>query len=93
MEVSVVYLRAGYEEKECDNVGKIARLRLERSRAIKCPTILSHLTTFKKVQQALATPGTLERFLPAEEAAESRGRLSQFTPWTSCRTLAATPEN
>lgn len=69
MEVSVVYMRAGYEEREYDNVGKMVRLRLERSRAIKCPTILSHLTTFKKVQQALATPGTLERFLSAEEAA------------------------
>jgi glutathione synthetase len=69
MEVSVVYMRAGFEVREYDDIGRMGRLRLERSRAIKCPSILSHLTTLKKVQQALTTPAALERFLSAEEAA------------------------
>ncbi|KAI4213063.1 MAG: hypothetical protein LQ351_004217 [Letrouitia transgressa] len=69
LEISVVYMRAGYDEHEYhDPVGIAARVRLESSRAIKCPSLLSHLTTFKKVQQELTTPGTLERFLSAPEA-------------------------
>lgn len=69
MEVSVVYFRAGFEVHEYDDTGHMARFQLEKSRAIKCPSILSHLTTLKKVQQALALPNALERFLGSEEAA------------------------
>jgi glutathione synthase len=36
---------------------------IERSLAIKCPSIHYHLAGTKKVQQALATPGVLEKFL------------------------------
>jgi glutathione synthetase len=71
MEVSSVYYRAGFEEHEYqgnNGVGRAARLKLERSRAIKCPSLLSHLSTFKKVQQELAMPGVLERFLHPDEA-------------------------
>jgi len=68
-EISVVYMRAGFEAKEYDEMGTSARLELERSRAIKCPSILTHLATLKKVQQALAAPGGLSRFLPPEDAA------------------------
>lgn len=68
LEVSVVYFRAGFEAKECVGSGKEARVRLERSRAIKCPSILSHLTTFKKVQQALTNSENLDWFLCLEEA-------------------------
>lgn len=63
-EVSVVYFRAGYEpghyhsEKEWD-----ARRLIECSKAIKCPSIHYHLAGTKKVQQALATPGMLKRFI------------------------------
>ncbi|CZR60706.1 related to glutathione synthetase [Phialocephala subalpina] len=69
MEVSVLYFRAGFEVHEYDDTGHMARFQLEKSRAIKCPSILSHLTTFKKVQQALALPNALDRFLAPEEAA------------------------
>lgn len=69
VEVSVVYLRAGYEAHEYDEAGRKARLRLEMSLAIKCPSILSHISTFKKVQQALAAPGAVEQFLPPHKAA------------------------
>jgi len=67
-EISVVYFRAGYELEEYPDYGIAARLQLERSRAIKCPSILSHLTTFKKVQQALALPGALNHFLSDVES-------------------------
>ncbi|KAJ5344362.1 hypothetical protein MYU51_003065 [Penicillium brevicompactum] len=72
MEISVVYMRAGYEGHEYDDIGQQARLRLEMSSAIKCPSILSHIATFKKVQQALIAPGELERFLTPEKAAVIR---------------------
>ncbi|XP_078688423.1 glutathione synthetase-like isoform X4 [Branchiostoma floridae x Branchiostoma belcheri] len=63
-EVAVVYFRTGYlpdhypTEKEWH-----ARLMIERSRAIKCPCISYHLAGTKKVQQELAQPGVLEKFL------------------------------
>ncbi|XP_077283408.1 glutathione synthetase-like isoform X3 [Arctopsyche grandis] len=66
--VAVVYYRAGYEpghyptEKEWE-----ARLSIERSTAIKCPSIQYHLAGTKKVQQTLARPGTLERFIKDPE--------------------------
>ncbi|KAK9304657.1 hypothetical protein QLX08_004076 [Tetragonisca angustula] len=66
--VSVVYYRSGYEpgqyhtQKEWD-----VRLLIERSLAIKCPTIQYHLAGTKKVQQALAKPGVISRFLKNEK--------------------------
>ncbi|XP_050315569.1 glutathione synthetase-like isoform X4 [Anthonomus grandis grandis] len=62
--VSVIYYRSAYTpeqiptKKEWD-----ARLMIERSQAIKCPSIQFHLAGTKKVQQALAKPGVLEMFL------------------------------
>ncbi|KAG0649950.1 Glutathione synthetase large chain [Hyphodiscus hymeniophilus] len=67
LEVSVVYFRSGFEVHEYNYVGRTARLHLERSRAIKCPNLLGHLCTFKKVQQALSRPGALKIFLRKEE--------------------------
>ncbi|CAG9570938.1 unnamed protein product [Danaus chrysippus] len=64
--VAVVYYRSGYEpaqyptSKEWD-----ARLRVEKSSAIKCPSIHYQLAGTKKVQQALAAPGVLEKFMGA----------------------------
>ncbi|CAG9813355.1 unnamed protein product [Phaedon cochleariae] len=62
--VGLVYFRIGYEpanypsQKDWD-----ARLLIERSRALKCPSILYHLAGQKKVQQALAQPGVVDRYL------------------------------
>lgn len=67
-EVSTIYFRAGYSPDEYVSPESWdARLHLERSAAIKCPTILTHLAGSKKVQQILATPSSpqLERFLSA----------------------------
>ncbi|XP_026674693.1 glutathione synthetase-like [Ceratina calcarata] len=66
--VSVVYYRSGYEpgqyptEKEWET-----RLLIERSLAIKCPTIQYHLAGTKKVQQVLAKPGVVCKFLENEQ--------------------------
>lgn len=68
VEVSVIYQRAGYDSHEYDQQGIDARHMLERSRAIKCPTILSQIAGFKKVQQELTAPGILERFIGPEMA-------------------------
>ncbi|KAF7210373.1 glutathione synthetase [Nothobranchius furzeri] len=64
-EIAVVYFRNGYMpqnyfSEQCWE----ARLTMERSMAVKCPDIVSHLVGTKKVQQVLAKPGVLERFFP-----------------------------
>lgn len=62
--VAVVYFRSGYDlqayhtEKEWD-----VRLLIERSKAIKCPSIQYHLAGTKKIQQVLVEPGMLEMFI------------------------------
>ncbi|KUJ12738.1 glutathione synthase [Mollisia scopiformis] len=56
-EVAVVYFRAGYGPGDYPDADAWkARLQIERSHAIKCPTILTQLAGAKKVQQVLATP-------------------------------------
>ncbi|KAL8793591.1 MAG: hypothetical protein Q9195_003854 [Heterodermia aff. obscurata] len=80
VEIAVVYMRAGYDFEEYSPAGVEARFRLERSRAIKCPSILSHLATFKKVQQELAIPGVLEKFLSPKEAAIVSGTFAPMFP-------------
>ncbi|KFH49012.1 Glutathione synthetase-like protein [Hapsidospora chrysogenum ATCC 11550] len=56
-EVAVVYIRAGYGPGDYpDQRAWEGRHHLERSAAIKCPTVLTQLAGTKKVQQVLATP-------------------------------------
>ncbi|XP_053403440.1 glutathione synthetase-like isoform X3 [Mercenaria mercenaria] len=63
-EVAVVYYRYGYEPKHYPTDAEFQlRLDMERSRAIKCPTVAIHLAGCKKIQQALAESGVLERFI------------------------------
>jgi glutathione synthase len=66
LEVTVIYYRAGYAPSEyTEPTAWKARHHLERSRAIKCPSVLTQLAGLKKVQQVLATPGAahVEHFL------------------------------
>jgi glutathione synthase len=66
--VSVVYFRAGYEPGHYHSQNEwSARLMIERSSAIKCPSIHYHLAGTKKVQQALEKKGILNRFLTDED--------------------------
>ncbi|RHY80066.1 hypothetical protein DYB31_015183, partial [Aphanomyces astaci] len=46
----------------------IGRTLVERSLAIKCPNIAYHLAGTKKVQQVLATPSELRRFLTENQS-------------------------
>lgn len=80
-EVTTVYFRAGYSPDDYPKAEDWdSRLHLERSRAIKCPSILTHLAGCKKVQQVLATPHSphLRRFL-SDEAVASRVQAT-FAP-------------
>ncbi|XP_039293079.1 glutathione synthetase-like isoform X2 [Nilaparvata lugens] len=62
--VAVAYLRTGYTPELFANDGEWdALLTMERSSAIKCPSVQYHLAGTKKVQQLLAKPGVLERFI------------------------------
>lgn len=64
-EVAVVYFRNGYmPQNYISEQTWEARLLMERSRAVKCPDISTHLAGTKKVQQVLARPGVLEKFFP-----------------------------
>ncbi|CAG8242637.1 unnamed protein product [Penicillium olsonii] len=60
-EVTTVYLRAYYSPDEYTSSRDWdARTHLERSAAIKCPTVLNQLSGCKKVQQILAEPTGLD---------------------------------
>nr|KYP45550.1 hypothetical protein KK1_032909 [Cajanus cajan] len=62
--VSVIYFRAGYTPLDYPSESEWrARLLIEQSSAIKCPSISYHLVGTKKIQQELAKPGVLERYL------------------------------
>ncbi|KAH7654299.1 Glutathione synthase protein [Dioscorea alata] len=62
--VAVVYFRAGYSPNDYPSESEWrARLMMEQSVAIKCPSISYHLVGTKKIQQELAKPNVLERFL------------------------------
>jgi glutathione synthase len=80
-EVTTIYFRAGYSPDDYPREEDwTARSHLEKSRAIKCPSILTQLAGCKKVQQVLATPHSphLKRFLPDEEVAARV--LATFAP-------------
>ena len=74
-EVAVVYFRAGYaptdypsgyNTNDGSGIEWLARERLERGSATKCPSLGYHLAGTKKVQQELARAGVVERFFPEE---------------------------
>lgn len=72
-EVALVYMRSGYGPSDYpDETAWQARYHLERSGAIKCPTVLTQLAGAKKVQQELATPKA--------GAATASSELSRFVP-------------
>lgn len=101
-EATLVYLRAGYAPTEYKEQSHWdARTQLERSTAIKCPTVLTQLAGTKKVQQVLATPRSphLSTFLPDPQQAAAV--LETFAPiypldkseaGNEARKLATNPE-
>ena len=74
--MAVIYFRCGYAPDQygsADGCEWAARLMMERSRAIKSPSIAYHLAGTKKVQQILAKPGVLEElFGDADKANQLR---------------------
>ncbi|KAM1095571.1 hypothetical protein EV2_010741 [Malus domestica] len=67
-EVAIVYFRAGYTPNDYPSESEWrARFLMEQSSAIKCPSISYHLVGTKKIQQELAKPNVLERFLNDKE--------------------------
>lgn len=63
-QVAVVYFRAGYSPSDYPSEKEWqTRLILERSLAIKCPTVALQLAGAKKVQQVLSNPNELEYFV------------------------------
>ncbi|KAH8815626.1 glutathione synthetase-like protein [Xylogone sp. PMI_703] len=78
-EVAVVYFRAGYGPQDYpDESAWKGRLQVERSHAIKCPSVLTQLAGAKKVQQVLATPvsashvAIMDRFMPSHNSERSK---------------------
>lgn len=74
-EVSVVYYRAGYSPDDYPSeVEWASRKLMERSTAMKCPSVGYHLAGTKKIQQVLCEPGVLESLdLGADTCSALRG--------------------
>ncbi|KAH3671303.1 hypothetical protein OGAPHI_000526 [Ogataea philodendri] len=63
-EVSVVYYRCGYAPSEYTGPETWeARLLLEKTKAVKCPSLLVQLSGVKKVQQLLTNNSILSKYL------------------------------
>ncbi|KAK9917481.1 hypothetical protein WJX75_004845 [Coccomyxa subellipsoidea] len=69
-EVAVTYFRAGYSPNDYPtDLEWKAREMLESSRAAQCPSVAYQLAGAKKVQQDLAGPGIVERFVDGPQEA------------------------
>ena len=80
-EVSVVYFRAGYSPNDYEvepNLTWEARLRLENSFAVKCPSILMQLAGSKKIQQLLNGNEIIEHVCPDLNTEEVNDLVSTF---------------
>jgi glutathione synthase len=74
VEVSAIYFRSGYGPADYPGENEwTARTTLERSKAIKCPSVITQLAGAKKVQQVLAMEGAVEKFI-RDSTASSRIR-------------------
>ncbi|KAK8088781.1 glutathione synthetase [Apiospora hydei] len=80
-EVAVVYMRSGYGPGDYPDASAWeARYHIERSAAIKCPSVLTQVAGTKKVQQVLATPPSdpmsepsiLRRFIGSDDGRNTR---------------------
>ncbi|KAJ1569334.1 Glutathione synthetase, partial [Nowakowskiella sp. JEL0078] len=75
------YYRAGYSPDDYPTKSEWeARLLVERSNSIKCPTAAFHLVGTKKVQQVLARPGIVEQFLSPEDSLALRSSFTGLYP-------------
>lgn len=83
-EVTTIYLRSFYTPDDYkDSNAWEARTHLERSAAIKCPTVLTQLAGSKKIQQVLAEPtgpDHLSNFLPNTDRSVIEKVRQTFAP-------------
>ncbi|WFD33264.1 glutathione synthase [Malassezia cuniculi] len=96
IEISTVYFRAGYDPVDYQNdTAWETRFLLERSLAIKCPSVSLQLAGAKKVQQVLAEPGVLERFITHSEAVQLRPSFAELLPVNeeTIKIATASPED
>lgn len=80
-EVSVVYYRSGYSPSDYESNPELtwgARLYLEDTKAIKCPSLLTQLSGSKKIQQLLTQSETVKKFLPGLSESEFTKLMSSF---------------
>jgi glutathione synthase len=91
-EISVVYFRATYTPNDFKSSADWdTRILLEKSRAIKCPSLPLQLAGGKMIQSVLAAPGVLERFIGRTE--EEREWIPQIRDsWMEMWPLASSPE-
>ena len=61
--VSVAYFHIGYSPSQFTRADWDRRELVERSNAVKVPSVPTHLAGTKKIQQVLSDPATLDRFL------------------------------
>ena len=79
--ISVVYMRAGYTPGDYPSeVEWTGRRVMEVSNSVLCPPVVYQLAGCKKVQQELALPGGVERFLPPADAALLRTCFAGLWP-------------
>jgi len=72
-EIGLIYFRAGYQPEDYTSENDwAARLLMERSAAVKCPSAAYHCVGAKKIQQVLESPGMLEKFVSTSSAARMR---------------------
>lgn len=80
-EISVVYFRAGYTPADYHGDAEWqARVKIERSAAVKCPTIAYQCVGAKKIQQVLASPGETEKFVDSKTAKRIRDSYAGLYP-------------
>ncbi|KAI0396943.1 glutathione synthetase-like protein [Xylariaceae sp. FL0594] len=91
-EVAVVYMRSGYGPGDYpDAKAWESRYLLERSAAIKCPSVLTQIAGTKKVQQVLATPSTSSS-TPTSTSPPPSPLLQKYLPSHSSPSIAALAE-
>lgn len=97
MEVGVVYYRTGYSPEDfAEKTWWDVRVKMEHSRAIKCPNIGWHLAGVKQVQNVITqNPALLERWLIPDDAALLRQTLvgSFNVNDQTLQMVAAAPQN
>lgn len=96
--ISVAYFRSGYTPEDHPTEAEwAARLLIERSDAVKCPDVTLHLAGAKKIQQDLARPGVVEKYLGEDqeerEGEERGGEEPKENPNALSSTSAPSPSS